>query len=77
MKIKNSRLFSITKLSKSEASTSYTPLHEAAIAGEDATVEVLLIAGADRFAKDPKVEYGQLTRSRKFTYIIYSTNLAW
>lgn len=33
----------------------YSPLHEAAIAGDDRAVEVLLIKGADRFAKDSKV----------------------
>lgn len=36
-------------------SAPYTTLHEAAIAGEDATVKVLLAAGADRHAKDNKV----------------------
>lgn len=34
---------------------SYTPLHQAAIAGDVAAVEVLLVSGADRFAKDNKV----------------------
>lgn len=40
--------------SKSE-STSYSPLHQAAIAGDDAAVEVLLVNGADRFDKNNKV----------------------
>lgn len=35
--------------------TSYSPLHQAAIAGDDAAVEVLLVSGADRYAKDTKV----------------------
>lgn len=34
---------------------SYTPLHLAAIAGEDTTVESLVASGADRCAKDLKV----------------------
>lgn len=34
---------------------SFSPLHQATIAGDDAAVEVLLINGADRFAKDIKV----------------------
>lgn len=41
------------KIFKSEPSLS--PLHQATIAGDDAAVEVLLINGADRFAKDSKV----------------------
>lgn len=38
-----------------KSETSYTPLHQAAIAGDDAAVEVLLISGASRFATDNKV----------------------
>lgn len=41
------------KIFKPEPSNS--PLHQATIAGDDAAVEVLLINGADRFAKDNKV----------------------
>lgn len=36
--------------------SSYTPLHQAAIAGDDAAVEVLLASGASRFATDNKVQ---------------------
>lgn len=39
----------------SKTETSYSPLHQASIAGDDAAVEVLLLNGADRFAKDNKV----------------------
>lgn len=41
----------------SKSEPSYTPLHQAAIAGDDATVEVLLVSGVDRFAKDNKVQF--------------------
>lgn len=39
----------------SKPEPSYSPLHLAAIAGDDAAVEVLLLNGADRFDKDNKV----------------------
>lgn len=38
-----------------KSESSYTPLHQAAIAGDDAAVEALLVNGVDRFAKDNKV----------------------
>lgn len=41
--------------SESSSSSSYTALHQAAIAGDDAAVEVLLVSGASRFATDNKV----------------------
>ncbi|XP_031630582.1 ankyrin repeat domain-containing protein 12 [Contarinia nasturtii] len=37
-----------------KSETSYSPLHQASIAGDDAAVEVLLVNGVDRFAKDNK-----------------------
>lgn len=43
--------------SQSKSEPSHTPLHQAAIAGDDAAVEVLLVSGVDRFAKDNKVMY--------------------
>lgn len=39
-----------------KSESSYTPLHQAAIAGDDAAVEVLLVSGASRFAADNKVQ---------------------
>lgn len=39
-----------------KSESSYTPLHQAAIAGDDAAVEVLLVSGASRFATDNKVQ---------------------
>lgn len=45
----------ILKSELSSSSASYTPLHEAAIAGDNATIEALLDAGADRYTKDHKV----------------------
>lgn len=41
--------------SESPSSSSYSPLHQAAIAGNDAAIEVLLVSGASRFATDNKV----------------------
>lgn len=41
------------KHSKIESSS--LSLHQAAIAGDDAAIEVLLISGSDRFGKDNKV----------------------
>lgn len=38
-----------------KSESSYTALHQAAIAGDDAAVEVLLVSGASRFATDNKV----------------------
>lgn len=38
-----------------KSESSHSPLHQATIAGDDAAVEILLIGGADRYAKDNKV----------------------
>lgn len=41
-----------------KSETSDSSLHQAAIAGDEAAVEVLLVSGVDRFAKDSKVRHG-------------------
>lgn len=48
-----------------KSESSFTALHQAVIAGDDATVEVLLVSGANRFATDKKVQSIRLFFSLK------------
>lgn len=56
----------------------HTPLHSAVLAGDDKTVELLLVSGADRNAKDLRVNcllIVELTCNLQIIYPILTLNI--